>query len=101
MLEHLLEVVEGIRANLYKVHIRWYIPSSFIPDRIHIIDHYRHDVFSFFYSGEKKKGMNVDLVLQEHRKRFKVNTVQTMLKNDRWKSRFEQRKKHSSLFRSV
>ena len=26
MLEHLLEVVEGIRANLYKVHIRWYIP---------------------------------------------------------------------------
>lgn len=24
--------------------------SSFIPDRIHITDHYRHDVFSSFYS---------------------------------------------------
>lgn len=100
MLEHLLEAVEGIRAHLYKVHIRWHIPSSFIPDRIHIIDHYRHDVFSSFYS-EKKKGTNADLVLQEARKWFRANTVQATLESDRWESKFEQHKKHSSLFRSV
>ena len=57
-------------------------------------------MFSSFYS-EKKKGTNADLVLQEARKWFRANTVQATLESDRWESKFEQHKKHSSLFRSV
>lgn len=49
----------------------------------------------------EKKNLNVHLALQGHRKRFKVNTVQTKLENGMWKSEFEQRRKHNSLFRSV